>query len=68
MKQTYKAENINCGNCANMIKASLEDEFGIIEVNLDTTPKEVTVEIENDTKESEFKQEMAELGFKIIEE
>lgn len=68
MKQTFKAENINCGNCANMIKASLEDEFGIIEVNLDTTPKEVTVEIENDTKESEFKQEMAELGFKIIEE
>jgi copper chaperone CopZ len=51
-----------------MIKASLEDEFGEIEVNLNVTPKEVTVNIENETKESEFKKEMEELGFEIIEE
>ncbi|TLP39250.1 heavy-metal-associated domain-containing protein [Arcobacter arenosus] len=68
MKQTYKAQNISCNNCANMIKASLEDEFGEIEVNLNVTPKEVTVNIENETKESEFKKEMEELGFEIIEE
>lgn len=68
MKQTYKAENISCGNCANMIKASLEDDFGDIEVNLNTTPKEVTLEIESSQKESEFKKEMEELGFKIIED
>jgi len=49
MKQTYKAQNISCNNCANMIKASLEDEFGEIEVNLNVTPKEVTVNIENET-------------------
>lgn len=68
MKKLFKAENISCSNCANLIKASLEDSFGEIKVNLETNPKEITIEIENDTQESEFKNEMAELGFKIIED
>jgi len=55
-------------NCANLIKGSLEDDFGTIEVNLETTPKEVTVEITNDSKELEFKNEMADIGFDIIED
>lgn len=68
MKKTFKAQNISCINCANLIKGSLEDDFGDIEVNLETTPKEVTVEIENEAKEAEFKIEMADIGFDIIEE
>lgn len=68
MKKVFKANNISCSNCANLIKASLEDSFGKIVVNLETNPKEVTVEIKNDTQESEFKSEMSELGFKIIED
>lgn len=68
MKKTYKANNISCGNCAKMIKASLADDFGEIEVNLDTQPKEVTLEIENDSQEEKFKVEMKELGFDVIEE
>ncbi|PLY07305.1 MAG: heavy metal transport/detoxification protein [Arcobacter sp.] len=66
MKKTFKANNIACGSCANLIKVSLEDSFGKIEVNLETTPKEVIVEIKDDEQENEFKKEMAELGFEII--
>ncbi|MGD9552967.1 MAG: heavy-metal-associated domain-containing protein [Arcobacteraceae bacterium] len=68
MKKTFKAKNISCNNCANLIKATLEGDFGLIEVNLNVNPKEVTVEIENDEKEAIFKEEMGSIGFDVIEE
>lgn len=68
MQKTFKAENISCGNCANMIKVSLEDEFGEINVNLNVTPKEVTVEITDAEQEEKFITEMNELGYNIIKE
>lgn len=67
MKKTFKAQNINCINCANMIKGSLEDDFGEIEVNLETSPKEVSVEISDASTEAKFKEEMSDLGFDIID-
>jgi copper chaperone CopZ len=68
MKKTFKAKNISCINCANLIKGSLEDDFGTIEVNLEATPKEVTLEIKDDNQERNFKEEMVSLGFDIIDE
>ena len=68
MQKTFKANNINCINCANLIKGSLEDDFGEIHVNLDANPKEVTLEIANETVESKFKEEMKDLGYSIIED
>ena len=68
MKKVFKANNISCINCANLIKGSLEDDFGTIEVNLEVFPKEVTVEITSQAKEIEFKSEMADIGFNIIED
>ncbi|WP_024954353.1 heavy-metal-associated domain-containing protein [Sulfurospirillum arcachonense] len=68
MKKTFKAENINCINCSNLIKNSLEDEFGEIEVNLETSPKEVTVEIPDEKKEARFINEMADIGFDILDD
>ena len=47
MKKIYKANNIACSSCANLIKVSLEDTFGEIKVNLETNPKEVTDSFEN---------------------
>lgn len=67
MKKIFKANNISCSSCANLIKGSLEDDFGPIEVNLETTPKEVSLEIDNEEQEISFKKEMEELGFTIIE-
>ncbi len=68
MKKTYKAKNISCIKCANLIKVTLEDEFTGIEVNLNSDPKEVTLEIENEVKEELFKKEMSDIGFDIIED
>jgi len=68
MKKVFKANNISCINCANLIKGSLEDDFGEIEVNLDTSPKEVTLEIPNEEIEAKFKDEMKDLGYSIIED
>jgi len=66
MKKIFKSNNIACGSCANLIKVSLEEEYGQIDVNLDVEPREVTVEIKDENKENEFKKDMAELGFEII--
>lgn len=68
MKKTFKSDNISCSSCANLIKNSLEETYGLININLDITPKEVTVEILNDEQEKKFKNDMNELGFEIIEE
>ena len=68
MKKTFTVNNVNCQNCANTIKVSLEDDFGTILVDLSKTPKEVSVEIEDAAQEAFFKEEMAELGFTVIAE
>ena len=68
MKKTFTANNINCQNCANTIKVSLEDDFGDIHVDLTKNPKEVTLELSDEIQEVTFKEEMAELGFTVIAE
>ncbi len=68
MQKTFKANNISCINCANLIKGSLEDDFGEIKVNLDANPKEVTLEIVDESVESKFKEEMKDLGYSVIED
>lgn len=68
MKRTFQAKNITCQNCANTIKAALEDEFGEIVVNLDKDPKEVSLFIQTEDQEKTFKEEMADIGFEITAE
>lgn len=66
MQYKFKADNINCQNCANTIKVSLEDDFGPIEIDLSVEPKTVSVSLENDEQVAAFKSEMSELGFDIL--
>ncbi|RLA07085.1 MAG: heavy metal transport/detoxification protein [Gammaproteobacteria bacterium] len=66
MKKTFKAENINCNSCVNIIKNSLWQKFGAIEVDLDKKPVEVTVYIKNKGQEKNFKEQMESLGFAVI--
>jgi copper chaperone CopZ len=68
MTKRFQAKNINCQNCANTIKVSLEDEFGEITVDLTKEPKEVAVMFSDEASEKAFKEEMAELGFDVIGE
>ena len=66
MNKTFKAKNISCGGCATLIINSLKDDFGIIDVNLDTEPKEVSLEIIHNKQEVNFKAAMLDLGFEVI--
>ena len=52
MKKTFQVENVKCGGCAATLKNKLEPTFGEIEVNLDTHPREITLEIADDQTEA----------------
>ncbi|WP_428026543.1 heavy metal transport/detoxification protein [Arcobacter sp.] len=67
MKKTFKSDKISCEKCKNLIKVSLEDEFGSIDVDLTKIPREVTLEIDNQSQEDKFKDEMKDLGFDILD-
>lgn len=63
--RTFQASNINCENCANTIKVSLEDEFG--DILVDVAKKQVSLNVDDEEVQN-FKEEMSELGFDIISE
>ncbi len=51
MKQTFKVENVKCGGCANTLKKKLLNRFGEVEVNLEVTPREIALDIDNEQLE-----------------
>ncbi|EGO4877058.1 heavy metal transport/detoxification protein [Campylobacter lari] len=57
-----KTKNINCQSCVNLIKASLEDEFGTMQINVETKSIEIDLKAE---QVEEFKKQLQELGFEI---
>lgn len=60
----FKVKNLNCMNCVNLIKNSLEDEFGNIEVDLDQKILSLNLE---ENQVSNFTKEFQDLGFEIVE-
>ncbi|ABV52705.1 heavy metal transport/detoxification protein [Campylobacter jejuni] len=60
----FKVKNVNCMNCVNLIKNSLEDEFGNIEVDLEQKILSLNLE---ENQVSNFTKEFQDLGFEIIE-
>ncbi|EAI8054283.1 heavy metal transport/detoxification protein [Campylobacter upsaliensis] len=60
----FKVANVNCINCVNLIKNSLEDTFGVIEIDLEA--KILSVNLQEKDKEN-FEKELNELGFEILE-
>lgn len=59
-----KTKNINCQSCVNLIKASLEDEFGTMQINVET--KSIEIDLKTEQVE-EFKKQLQDLGFEIDE-
>ncbi|EDP5685023.1 heavy metal transport/detoxification protein [Campylobacter jejuni] len=59
----FKVKNVNCMNCVNLIKNSLEDEFGNIEVDLEQ--KILSLKLE-ENQVSNFTKEFQDLGFEIV--
>jgi len=46
MKQTFEVLNVKCEGCANTLKTKLAKDFGDVEVNLETMPRQITLDIE----------------------
>ncbi|ECL2370242.1 heavy metal transport/detoxification protein [Campylobacter jejuni] len=60
----FKVKNVNYMNCVNLIKNSLEDEFGNIEVDLEQKILSLNLE---ENQVSNFTKEFQDLGFEIVE-
>ncbi|MBZ7963630.1 heavy-metal-associated domain-containing protein [Campylobacter sp. 2457A] len=60
----FKVKNVNCINCVNLIKNSLQDEYGLIDIDLEN--KILSVNLQEENLEN-FKNEFQELGFEIVE-
>lgn len=63
-----EVKNINCQSCVNLIKNSLEDEFGTIIIDLTSEPKILTIDINSDEIKAKFIDELNDLGFEVIKE
>ena len=63
----FQVQNVKCENCANLIKNSLKEDFGEIQVDLSVEPRVISLDI-NEAKISELKESLKELNFAIIKE
>ncbi|OCX42139.1 heavy metal transport/detoxification protein [Campylobacter ornithocola] len=59
-----KTKNINCQSCVNLIKASLEDKFGTIQIDVENKSIEIDLNAE---QIEEFIKQLQDLGFEIDE-
>lgn len=67
MKQTFEVINVKCGGCANILKTSLSEEFGEVEVNLDIEPRQITLDIEESVIPS-LRTKLKKLGYPMSDE
>jgi len=69
MKKSYKVANIRCEGCANTIKKALFEHFGnSVEIDLDTMPRKVTLEIKDDLDEEIFISILRKLGYPLVDD
>lgn len=67
MLQTFQVENVKCGGCASTLKTKLLEPFGEVEVNLETMPREITLEIEA-SQIQELRDALRGLGYPMSDE
>jgi copper chaperone len=64
MKQTFEVQNVKCGGCANTLITSLKEEFGEVSVDLDVNPRKITLDLEDEKKDS-LKLKLRALGYPL---
>ena len=67
MKQTYEVLNVKCGGCAGTLTKSLKEEFGLVQVNLDVEPRQITLDID-ESKIQNLRQKLIALGYPMSDE
>lgn len=67
MKQTFEVNNVKCSGCASTLIKSLKDEFGDVEVDLEVTPRRITLELEDEQKEA-LKLKLRSLGYPLVDD
>lgn len=67
MQKTYEVQNVKCGGCANTLKKSLAEAFGEVEVDLEVTPRKITLDIEPEQEET-LKTALRKIGYPLVGE
>ena len=67
MKRTLEVINVKCGGCAGTLKKALFEEFGEVEVNLDVTPRQITLDVSDD-KMDLLALKLKQLGYPLSSE
>ncbi|MCX2683679.1 heavy metal transport/detoxification protein [Campylobacter sp. MIT 21-1685] len=62
----FQIAKVTCQNCVTLIKNSLENEFGKIEVDTSTSPKILHVDCD-ETRLKDFENKFNELGFELLQ-
>jgi len=65
MQKTYEVQNVKCGGCANTLKKSLAETFGVVEVDLEVTPRTITLEIEPGQEEM-LRLALRKIGYPMV--
>ncbi len=64
LKKSFEVLNVKCSGCANTLKKALKDDFGEVEVDLEVTPRKITLDM-SDEKMEEFKEKLRSLGYPL---
>ncbi|MFA6195853.1 MAG: heavy-metal-associated domain-containing protein [Sulfurimonas sp.] len=64
MQQTFEVLNVKCGGCANTLIKSLAEEFGEVSVDLESEPRKITLNIEENQIEK-LKLMLRSLGYPL---
>ena len=67
IKKTFEVINVKCDGCASTLKASLKEEFGEAEVNLNVKPRQITLDIE-DSAIPTLRAKLKSLGYPMSDE
>ena len=65
MQKTFQVANVKCGGCATTLKEKLFEKFGEVEVDLDTQPREITLDIEEE-QVGELGKALKKLGYPFV--
>ena len=66
ISKTYSIPNISCGHCTATIERELAPLDGVTKVNAQIEPKQVTVEVNNESILREVEKTLDEIGFPAV--